>query len=412
MTKKETAKKTKKDKAETKTGKKMSRKTLWTIIGSIIGGLTIVGVIIGIVISNAIENQPLEEDWAQTYYVYLDEHHLDPQLKDSNGKIEAEANEYSVEFYDVEGVDNPVMAVNYVTDDTNYLTYYWITEEGVRNSFYFSPSSVELLYNIEQKKSDYYIHSRDEKGNVDYYSKLGEDITSASDSENPNHVKTSPKYRFEADDVDTVTDKDGKDHSLTKFEQTFVKVEDDTQAKTLPVDYEEKELKSTIKEGSYEYQALQEVAEKHAQMIREMVDSMEKRVAEMDAVKKENAEIEAAKKADEEKKRREEEAKKGIRLDNKYTIAYGTYRMDDDVVGADFANQNKLVLKPNGACTYGGKACTWKKERHDFTQSAESTNVHEALRIGNGTEFYALVYAYGNNELGDGDIEHFTRIGN
>ena len=40
--------------------------------------------------------------------------------------------------------------------------------------------------------------------------------------------------------------KDGKEHSMTKFEQTFVEVEDDTKTTTLPVNYDKKELKKFL----------------------------------------------------------------------------------------------------------------------------------------------------------------------
>ena len=116
-----------------------------------------VGLIIWAIVLAVIDNRPLEQDWAQTYYVYLDENKLNPELVDSDGKVHATADEYEVGFYDVEGVDQPVMVVNYVDEDVNYVTYYWINGEGKNNigkAILYSPSEVELLYNIADEKTE------------------------------------------------------------------------------------------------------------------------------------------------------------------------------------------------------------------------------------------------------------------
>ena len=388
-----------------------SHKKFWIILCSIVSGLAVVGLATWGIISLVLETQPLEQDWAQTYYVYLDEHPLDPELKDSEGEKIADAEEYEVTFYDVEGVSEPVMTVNYVAHDINYVTYYWVEgADGIKRALLYDPSEIELLYNLEEQKSDYYIHY--EKDNTDYYKKLSDEIASIRDNDESEHVKEVPEYKFGEKDVVAVTDKDGKEHSMTKFEQTFVEVEDDTKTTTLPVNYDKKELKNVLKDESYEYKVLQEVAAKHAEMIRKVAEDVEKRKNEIAAVEKENAEIEAARKAEEERKRAEEEAKKGIQLEG-YTIAYGTYLMDSDIVGEEYAGQNTLVLKPNGVCTYGGKACTYTFGQSDFAQDASSNgrDVHKAIIITVQGSFGNSLFAYGNNELGDGDIEHYTYAG-
>jgi hypothetical protein len=87
--------------------------------------------------------------------------------------------------------------------------------------------------------------------------------------------------------------------------------------------------------------------------------------------------------------------------------------MDSDIVGEEYAGQNTLVLKPNGACTYGGKACTYTFGQSDFAQDASSNgrDVHKAIIITVQGSFGNSLFAYGNNELGDGDIEHYTYAG-
>ena len=403
--------KTNKDRAtkNEKTDKTKSHKIAWIIACSIVGGLIVVGLAIWGIISLVLSNQPLEQDWAQTYYVYLDENPLDPELKDAEGNAIATADEYKLSFYDVEGINEPVMTVNYTAGDTEYLTYYWVeAENGIKHAVVSDPSEIQLLYNIKEKKNDYYIHYK--KDGTDYYKNFSDEILNLTKTNDANHVKDVPEYTFKESDVKKVTDKDGKEHSITKFEETFVKVEEEKAIATLPINYNQEELKNSIKNEAYEYQVLEEVAKKHAEMIKEVVANIENRQKEIQDIEEENAKIEAEKKAAEEKRRAEEEAKKGIKLDS-YTIAYGTYLMDDDWVGEEYASQNTLVLKPNGKCTFGGKSCTWTKGREDFTQSAESTNIHECIIVKSTGDYGTRLYAYKNNELGDGDIEHYTYAG-
>ena len=387
-----------------------SHKKAWIIACSIIGGLAVAGLAAWGIVTMVLANQPLEQDWAQTYYVYLDENPLEPELKDADGEMIATADEYELSFYDVEGVDEPVMTVDYVAGDTEYLTYYWVEgKDGVKRAVLSEPSEIQLLYNIKEEKNEYYIHY--EKEGTDYYKSLSDEILSLTDADDANHVKDVSEYKFKEDDVKKVTDKDGKEHSISKFEETFVEVEEEKEVATLPVNYNKDDLKSAVRDEAYEYQVLEEVAKKHAEMIKQVIADIENRQREIKDVEEENAKIEAEKKAEEEKRRAEEEAKKGIKLES-YTIAYGTYLMDDDWVGEEYASQNTLVLKPNGVCTYGGKACTWAKSRKDFTQSPESTNIHECITVTPTAGGYGTtVYAYSNRELGDGDIEHYIYAG-
>ena len=386
-----------------------SHKKAWIIICSIIVGLVVLGLVVWGIISLVLSNQPLEQDWAQTYFVYLDENPLGPDLKDANGDTITTADEYELSFYDVEGVNEPVMTVDYVAGDIEYLTYYWSEgENGVKRAVLSEPSEIQLLYNIKEEKNEYYIHY--EKDGTDYYKNFSDEILSLTDADDANHVKDVPEYKFTEDDVKKVTDKDGKEYSISKFEETFVEVKEDKEATTLPVNYNKSDLKKSIRDEAYEYQVLEEVAKKQADMIKGMIADIENRQKEIRDVEEENAKIEAEKKAEEERRRAEEEAKKGIKLDS-YTIAYGTYLMDDDWTGAEYARAHTLVLKPNGACTYGGKTCTWTKGQDDFTQSSEGSDIHECIFVKPVGDYGTTVYAYGNNELGDGDIEHYTYAG-
>ncbi|MBR3122105.1 hypothetical protein IKF28_01530 [Candidatus Saccharibacteria bacterium] len=384
-----------------------SHKKLCVIIASIVGGLAALGLLVWGIISMVTANQPLEQDWAQTYYVYLEENPLDPQLKTADDEVIANADQYEVEFYDLENLDDPLMAVNYVTDDKNYVTYYWMEEDEVKRAVVNDPSEIVLLYDIKEKKSDYYIHY--EKNDINYYKSLDKELSTITVADDSKHVKENAEYKFSEDDVDSVKDKDGNEHTLTKFEQTFVEIEDESVPITLPVNYDNNELKNTIRDEAYEYKVLEEVAKEHAEMVRKVIEDIEKRQEEIKNIEKENAEIEAKKKAEEEAKRAAEEAKKGIKLEG-YTISYGTYLLDEAYVGPT-NGEYTLVLKPNGICTYGGKSCTWKLGKRDYAQSEESRGkaIHQSIIVDTTGGGYGIsLFAYGNNELGDGDIEHYV----
>ena len=88
--------------------------------------------------------------------------------------------------------------------------------------------------------------------------------------------------------------------------------------------------------------------------------------------------------------------------------------MDDSWVGPEYASQYTLVLKPNGVCTYGGKACTYTFGQRDFAQDASSNgkDVHKSIIITvPGSSYGTSLFAYRDNELGDGDIEYYVYAG-
>lgn len=395
--------------SEGETKKKKSHKKAWIVAGSIVGSLAVAALAAWGIIALLFNDPPLEQDWAQTYYVYLDEHPLEAELTDAEGEVIANADEYEVAFYDVEGVAEPVMAVSYVAEDITYLTYYWVEgADGVKRAVMYNPSEIELLYNIKSEKSEYYIHY--ETDGADYYKSLSGEILGMQDAEDAAHVKETPEYKFTDDDVLTVTDKDGKEYALTKFEQTFVELEDDTETTVLPVDYDKKELKAALKDESYEYQILQEVARKQAEMIRQVIEDIESREQKIADVEKENAEIEAQKKAEEEAKRAAEEAKKGLQLEGK-TLAWGRYKLDEEWFGP---NSDYVVINQDGTCTYDGNPCTWHRDRKDYAQSPESAGkyIHDSICFRKSENFsYGCYYAYANNKFGDGDITLYTYVG-
>ena len=93
----------------------------------------------------------------------------------------------------------------------------------------------------------YYAHtSKDEK---DSYKKVSDQITERDENKNDStEVLEVSKYILSKGDVQTVTDEDGNDISVSKFDTTFVKVELD---KKNLIDYKnnltEKELKDLQK---------------------------------------------------------------------------------------------------------------------------------------------------------------------
>lgn len=203
-----------------------------------------------------------------------------------------------------------------------------------------------------------------------------------------------------------MTKSDGAELSLTKFEQTFVPVEDTTKTTRMPVDYNDGDLKNAMREDAGEMQWLKEIAEQQAERIKQVIADIEQRKNEIAQVEEENA-----KKAAEEAaaKAAEEEARKGFRLEGKF-ITYGTYK--NYVWGDDTGSI--LKINRDHSCEYNGsKNCVWSIGKKDYAQSPESAGkyVHDSIIFKWGDSGYSSGWmAYKDNTLGDGDIGEYKLL--
>ncbi len=375
-------------------GKKKEKKSTLRIVLMITIPILIVGLVVGgFFLKNYLDlKKPIDEIWGQTYYLYLKD------VKDSNKMEEAQLptdmKNAKINFYEFKSVKDPVMTITYEKEVTNEenkqvekeqrTNVYYIEDEKVNNLVYYGKTSVEFLYNIEEEEYDYYIHRYDEDS--DTYSSLSKQvdslINSSTEQENcsneegkeENCLEALKDYTFKENEKSSVTDVNGNEISIPKFDETFVKVETEDNSIDYNLELSEKELKKKITVGVENYQPQEDIiTEKVKSAIEETIKQVDAKHEEM-----KKAEEEVKKKEEEEKAKKEaEELAKGYAI-GPYRLKYGTYKnlpMDNISI--------TITLSPNGKCHYSGK-----------DPSAGTSNINTDCTYSQTKEMYYGVMTY------------------
>ena len=356
--------------------KKSTTKKVLMIIVPILIIVGIIGVIF--IKKNLDEQKPIDVEWGQTYYLYLKD--VKDNKKYEKASLPKDMKKAKVNFYEVKnvkGVEDPVMAISYDKNNETYTNVYYIRNNSINTFTYSNKMVIEFLYNIEKKEYDYYTHTtRDDK---EVYSSLGaqiEDLNEASDkaieewekedkgnsgeessSEEDNKAEedddveekeANQEYSFKEGEKSSVTDVNGNEVSIPKFDETFVEVETEDKSVDFDLELDDKELKEKIATGVENYETQDEnVTDKVEEKVQESITEVDKKHEEM---KKAEEEVQKKKEA-EEKARKEAEAKElaqGYKI-GKYRLKYGKYKnlpMDDINI--------TITLSPNGKCHYTG----------------------------------------------------------
>ncbi len=326
-------------------------------------------------------------NWGDTYYQYIKESKTNKDIKIENNS--------TLEFIDVPDVEEPVMISNYQKDNKSYTNIYYINKDEVKNIIDLEPSEVELLYSIEEKKYNWYLHKTTEQ--EEKFTPLSKVIDKKSD--------TSKEYTIKPNEEITQDTTDGNKITLTKFDTLFIKPEIERITIDYKKDVEEKDLKETIKNTIKDYKTTKEIE-------KEVKEEVEKKQTEIEKTKEEMKKAEEAvkqkaeeekKRQEEEAKRKEEEAKQGLKVGN-YTLKYGTY------IGEAAVEGDRFVLQPNGQCTYNGASCTYSIGNHDFAQDASTVGSYRTCLVVNA-EYTMYLMPYTNTSLGDGDIGNYNYAG-
>lgn len=281
-------------------------------------------------------SQSVGSDWGDTYYDFI----LDSKI--NNKKVAVKDNS-KIEFIEVPDVKDPIMVVNYEKESKNYSDIYYINNDEIKNMIDLEPATVEMLYNIADKKYNWYLHTTSEE--EEKYTTISSTIK-ASNSKKKDTEKEEYVYKIgEEISAETV---DGSKITMSKFDSEFVKVDADVEIIDYNKDLTEKELKESMTTNIEEFKTTEEIIDKE---VKEEVKKKEQEVAtKKEEMKKAEEEVakkkeEEARKAEEERKRAEEEAKKGLKVGN-YTLKYGRYT--SDVSNMDSSMYGTLILKPNG----------------------------------------------------------------
>ena len=296
------------------------------------------------------EEKPVEEAWGNSYYVYLKE--MKEDKKENQAGIPEDIKNAKLSFYEVSDLEDPIMVLNYQKEEQTYSNIYYIENEKVNAFIYQEPTKVELLYDIESKSYDYYTHtSKDEK---DSYKKVSSQITERDKNKDDSaEVLEVPEYIFSKEDVQTVTDEDGNNISVSKFDTTFVRVElDHKNSVDYKNDLTEKELKDLINEGTKSFQSQKDIINK------EVEKDIEEKVKEV------------AEKQEQIEKIQQEIKNKGFQVGDHY-LKYGKYKSSQE----EFTiSGGYYTLNPDGTFVYEN---TWENMMGERT-TTKRTGTFEA----------------------------------
>lgn len=388
----------KKGEKKVKGKKKVNKK----IIISAIIGIAIVFSIGGVfLLKSKNQEKKLKESWSEVYYQYLLE------IKTKNAKQISKMKDAKINFYEIKGRKDPILVISYEKEKVEYSKVFYLNNKEVKELPSKVPSEVEFLYKIEDQSYDYYRKTTDNKEIYQLVSELIE-------NDNRSNTKSNTTYEFEKDDKETVTDTEGKEISISKFDQTFIKIEPKEEDIPFSKDLTKEELKKNIDKAVSHYNKQQKIIE---QVAEKMEKKLEEVLKKQEEIKKVREEIEK-KKEEENKNQQKEETKKeettkiptegtkqnGVTVGGTL-VKYGTYK------GIDGATGDTLILRSNGTAFIYSTEYTYKIEQHNFAQDISSNHYQMAIVFYNsdGTVASAL-YPY-NNNLMDGGINTYIFSG-
>lgn len=248
-------------------------------------------------------NKPIETEWGQKYFEYIE-----AKVEDKDYQFLKDANGGTIKFVQLEEKDEPIMALEYKDSSSNSkgASAFYIKEDGdVSGTTWTANDNIEsskivYLYNLDMKQYRWYYECIDKNGGKSY-----SDLISQL-----NYIDIAQKYNYDTQKV--MADEEGKkaQDELNKsvytfnneqsgdktFETTFIKPES-VDVKEIEIESFDglKELKDNFREATAEYKTNSEIITTETQ------ESVNKKVAEYE---------EAKRKAEEERKAAEEAARK------------------------------------------------------------------------------------------------------
>lgn len=212
----------------------------------------ICGIVLFIKINNKtdkiISKKDFSNSWAEKYFDVLDSF---KDLKEQKGNDTV----YDVHFYDI-GKKSPIMVLNSEDNSIKLSTIYYIDSKNKVKQLNAVASSVELLYHIESDKYDYYYDNNITGSEFDVYRKISDAIIiDGIDSFDEDGIATS-------EDGSGSFTVNGKEQTVKKFSDVFIKVEKDNKGFSYVVGEDAKKLKEKIKKNVKEYKTFKEVVNK------------------------------------------------------------------------------------------------------------------------------------------------------
>ena len=291
-------------------------------------------------------DKPIEQEWGQTYYTYIKEEAKKEKDSNTTSTFNYNHEKAKIQFCNVEKVEKPVMVYQFTEGDKNFTNILYIgNDNNVNSSFTDAPSQVEYLYDIENQKYDWYLHTtlpNDSNTSTDEYTPIAEQINYNLQTSDNTPIPAS--ITFNENDKTSVTDKDGTEHSIEKAKEKFIKT--DVAEKNFTdfnINTDEKTLKNTIKNTVDNYKQTSElVTPEVVSDVEEKKKEVASKQEEIKKIEEENAQIQAEQ---EKERKKQEELEKGLQVGNS-RLKYGTYKLDFPYDGL----YGTIELKPDGQC--------------------------------------------------------------
>ena len=328
--------------SEEKTKKSHKKPVIITIIVLLVLIALAVG---GYFVYQQIElNKPLETAWGDTYYAYLKE--IQKQPAKLGFSLDGESQDMKLQFYQMEENTDPVMGISYTGSNNSYSNFYYIKDGKVSFIGFTNVVGIELLYNIEEEKYGWYVHTKYE-GQETY--RLLENFDDDG--------STSKYYTMKENEATMVETEDGETLSISKFDEMFIKPEVNESIEiNFNLNMTEKELKDAIEEAIEGYKTKEDIeTEEVKNQVTSKEEELNNKKKEMEeakeAVEKKEEEEAAKKAAEEAAKKAEEEASKVIQA-GKYTLKYGKYTGTDYAATDDRDSKMEVTIILNSNGTY------------------------------------------------------------
>ena len=286
----------------------------------------------------------IKAKWDSIYYDYLKEI---KDLGSDKAKLPQDMKNGTISFYDVEGIDYPIMNIKYDSTTDSYVL-----------------TSNEC--NIESSK---------------------EIVENIINTENTKDIK---QYKFESSDKD-------------KFNEIFTKIKNKVQEYDFNLNFDLKNLKNVFLKSSKQ---LKKITKKITNEIEKMIENNEFDVNDIEKT----IDAEEIEKIIDNKKDEIINSVNDVTDSNNYisvgsyNIKYGTY------VGESASEGINLVLEKDGKCTYDNKPCTYKVGNFDFAQDESTKGSYKDCLVITSDYTYHF-YPYSNSTLGDGGINSYTYNG-
>lgn len=278
---KEVLKSRKKNKKKKDGSKKSSKKIIKIIVIILfVLALVVVGGVLGWQWYQS--SRSTGSSWGDIYYEFIKE-----SRKEEDNKANI-PNGSTIEFIQVSDIDDPVMVVQYEEKEEDYSDLYYINKDKVENVISMPSSDVELLYHIENKDYQWYVHTTENEK---------EDYVPVVDAVFPDDAKDENHYTFDVDESIRVETVDGEEISLPKVDSIFIKPDIEINEIEYSTELSDGKLKDAMIEGVEEYQSIKDIT---TDDVKEEVKKEEEKIeVKLEEIKKATEEVE---------KKKEEEA--------------------------------------------------------------------------------------------------------